>query len=146
MDDVPPRPEKLNESAEENAEPAAPVQLALTGGGHTAGGRDPPTTPRSSDAKRPRHSITACAGDVICHLQARAVRLGAQLKPLLETASLGIVLVSENKNDKLAEFSAGSGREFSSSGGQRQQRQLLHEGFIDSLNLAQLNLLQHDLF
>jgi len=34
------------------------------------------------------------------------VRLGAQLKPLLETASLGIVLVSENKNDKLAEFSA----------------------------------------
>jgi hypothetical protein len=34
-----PKPEKVKESEEENAEPAVPVQLALAGGGHRAEGK-----------------------------------------------------------------------------------------------------------
>lgn len=39
MGELCPWPEKWNESEEENAEPAEPVQLALTGGGHTEAGK-----------------------------------------------------------------------------------------------------------
>ena len=45
MGEFPPWPEKWKESEEENAEPTEPVQLALTGGGHTAEGKVPKREP-----------------------------------------------------------------------------------------------------
>jgi hypothetical protein len=49
MGEEDPRPKNVKESEEENVEPAAPVQLALTGGGHTAEGRDTQKAPRTND-------------------------------------------------------------------------------------------------
>ena len=51
------RPEKLKDSEEENAAPRAPVQLALSGGGHTEGGKGAHATPSAADRARVARSI-----------------------------------------------------------------------------------------
>jgi hypothetical protein len=54
MGECSPWPENSKESEEENAEPTEPVQLALTGGGHTAEGKGPHMTPHGMAHKRPK--------------------------------------------------------------------------------------------
>ena len=59
MAEFSPWPEKRKASEGENAAPAEPVQLALTGGGHSAAGKGPLATPAAPDNRLPRSMVVS---------------------------------------------------------------------------------------